>query len=201
LRSTDLVGGTSLALTGCLLGYELQVRYYGSIGDVVLPVLSFSAFVGGCYLLGRGFTGRTQSAKRICAAVLVVYCSFYILIHLSDGGAFDNCDQNIQAASVDGLVGQSISAPGRAAAFCNSGRFGVFLTRYDVIMLYGIKVKAEQNRVIQALIYSRAQGQRARPIRVYFYEKENWVTWKNESNGASGGSRGPETLLRVAVLN
>jgi hypothetical protein len=131
----------------------------------------------------------------------VNYCLFYLAIHIGDKGWSDNGRALIEAAATGGAVPMSLVEVGRPAAFWDSGRFGVFLTRYDIVVIYGVVGRSEQEELTKRLLISRTLEKTPRPIRVYFYERENWTTWKNEATRASGGHRGPERLLRVAVLN
>ena len=74
----------------------------------------------------------------------------------------------------------------------------MFFKRFDVVYIYGVTDMEAQNRILKQFAeYHHAN--RTRSIRVRFLEKENWTTW-NYPGGASGGSRGPEKVIRLAVI-
>jgi hypothetical protein len=75
----------------------------------------------------------------------------------------------------------------------------MFLTRYDVLNIYGVTTSVAQTRVLGNLKNFR-RASNTKPLTVEFYEKENWTSWHNEKSGASGGKRGPEKLIREVVI-
>jgi hypothetical protein len=74
--------------------------------------------------------------------------------------------------------------------------FGMFLRRYDVILVYGVIDRSEQDRALQSLAEYR-QRMHTKPIRLQFYEKENMTMSYTKDGRISSQQRGPERLIRV----
>jgi len=103
-----------------------------------------------------------------------------------------------EAATKVAVIPQSISVPNRKGVLGNSAMYGMFFTRFDVIMIYGVDRSDSQDRILQEFVSYR-RTYHTRPLRVKFYERENWAIWKRPG-GASGGSRGPEIIIRREVI-
>jgi hypothetical protein len=133
--------------------------------------------------------------------IAVLYGLLYVGIEFVDsgGGGFGDCQGLHAAAASSGDVPESLSRPGNPAVFCETGLFGMFLTRYDILSVYGVTAPVAQARVLGNLKSFR-RASNTKPVRVEFYEKENWTSWHNEKNGTSGGKRGPEKLIREVVI-
>jgi hypothetical protein len=76
----------------------------------------------------------------------------------------------------------------------------MFLRRSAVLLIYGVEDPTKQDQLLKAIAgYKRRQG--AEPIRVEFYEQENWIPFAYDREGkVLGRKRGPERLLRIAVI-
>jgi hypothetical protein len=133
--------------------------------------------------------------------IAVLYGLFYVGIEFVDSGvgAFADCHGLRAAAASSGDIPESLSTPDNPAVSCQTGLFGMFLTRYDILNIYGVTTSVAQTRVLGNLQNFR-RASNTKPLRVEFYEKENWTSWRNEKSGASGGKRGPEKLIREVVI-
>jgi len=217
MPSTRVKRPTVLALAASALGlvlglglnYELEHRSFGRMGDLLLPVLAFGLLavaVLSFIVALIGFrqppahaSGRRYLLITIVGSVLLtaIYAAVTLTGKFADMGDTGDCLGLMRAANAGNQVPQSVVQPGRPAIYCLSASYGVFLLRYDLLHVYGVADHAAQDDVVQNLSrYRESRG--ARPIRVEFYQKENWITW--QSARAKGGSRGPEQLIRIATV-
>ena len=144
------------------------------------------------------FSSRQQRAA--FAIVITVYCLIYAppRIFDFDQNASDQFEALTQAATNAAVIPQSVSDPKRVGVFASSAWYGMFFTRFDVISIYGVTGRESQDRILQTFgDYHRIHS--TRPLHVQFYERENWSTWQG-ANGVSGGRRGPEKVVRCAVI-
>jgi len=203
---------------GILLGFLLSVVAFWltlaglGIGAVQLIHLLKSRSVVDVTLFRQGGdSGSVHASPRpfvvmgLAIPIALLYGLLYVGIEFTDewrssrAGAFADCQGLRDAAASSAELPESLSVPGGPAVSCQTGLFGMFLTRYDVLNVYGVTASAAQARVLQSLENFR-RASHAKPIRVEFYEKENWISWHNEKNSATGGRRGPEKLIREAVI-
>lgn len=173
-----------------------------------LPVVAVIICTLAAFLLSRVVSvhwHETPISSRQQRASIGIVAAAYCLIH-APSMVFDfdptpsgELEALTQAATNVAAIPQSVSVPGRVGVFGDSARNeGIFLTRFDVVSVYGVTQKESQDRILQQFgAYYRIH--RTRPLHVQFYERENWTTWKG-SNGVSGGARGPEQLVRCAVI-
>lgn len=112
-----------------------------------------------------------------------------------------DCEALCQTVAATVKVPPSASDPSRPAVSCQTAMFGMFLRRCDVILLYGVTERSEEDRALQSLSEYR-QRMHTKPIRVQFYEKENVIPFHDKEGKAISGSgqRGPERLIRVATI-
>jgi hypothetical protein len=95
------------------------------------------------------------------------------------------------------IVPASESTPGRPAIFCEPARHGLLPRRYNFLTVYGVVEHHSQDSIV-SLLSDYHRKWHARPVAVFFFEKENWTTWS--SSKASGGHRGAEKLIRTVVV-
>jgi hypothetical protein len=105
-----------------------------------------------------------------------------------------------KAVEAEHFIPTSVSKPSSPAFFCDLAVRYPFLQRFDDLKIYGVTDHDRQDAVIETLKRYRHQAH-TKPLRVQFYEKENWQTWSNPATGVHGGRRGPEIPLRVVSLN
>jgi len=82
----------------------------------------------------------------------------------------------------------SLSQPDRAPVFSNAGSM-MFLTQPTQIEVYGIRDRAEQDRVIST-VKDAVRDKKFKPVDLQFMDDENWIVRGN------GGERGSELQLR-----
>uniref|UniRef100_B8HMF8 Uncharacterized protein n=1 Tax=Cyanothece sp. (strain PCC 7425 / ATCC 29141) TaxID=395961 RepID=B8HMF8_CYAP4 len=88
-------------------------------------------------------------------------------------------------------------APGTAPVSCSARTEGVVFKVPPTFTIWGAVDKKTQNQYLATLNTVRQEAG-IKKLNVEFYEKENWQEWKSAK--ASGGSRGPEKLLRKETL-
>lgn len=89
----------------------------------------------------------------------------------------------------------SVSQPSVPPVFYTPGSH-LFLSSPAVFDIYGLKTEAEQLQVVRAV--AKVVGtQIRRPVRLEFYEKEQWI----EIPSTHSGHRAPEHVLRVFAIN
>ncbi len=131
----------------------------------------------------------------------VVFGLFYFGMQFIQSGAdgIGQCDGLNQAAAATGVIPESVVFHSRPAVGCGNERYGMFLSFYNNMTVYGVTNPADQDRILQTLAEYSEQAHTL-PIRLSFYEKENWTDHPGK-NGGGWGERGPEKLIRVATLH
>jgi hypothetical protein len=223
----DFDDAAMFLLAGLLLNYFVERRALGTWLGLLLSAVAFWLTLTGLFvgfvqlvhflrsrsmvdattLFGQGESKSVHTNPRpllvmgLVIPVAVIYGLLYVGIDFFDSGsgAFGDCQGLTAAAASSGDVPASLSMPRNPAVFCETGRFGMFLTRYDILVVYGVTTSVAQARILESLRNFR-RAPNTKPLRVEFYEKENWTSWHNEKSGASGGKRGPETLIKEVVI-
>jgi hypothetical protein len=147
------------------------------------------------------------SALFISTCFACLYGVFFLVVEMTDKGPpeeleeLQDCDGPCQTVAATVKVPRSAFDSSKPAVFCQTAMFGMFLKRYDVILVYGVTERSEQDRALKSLSEYRRRI-RTKPIRVQFYEKENVTPFHNKEGKAISGSgqRGPERLIRVATV-
>jgi hypothetical protein len=104
--------------------------------------------------------------------VVAAYCLIYAQSRVFDFGGNSQLEALTQAATNVAVIPQSVSVPERVGVFGYSAKFGMFFTRFDVVIVYGVTQKESEDRILQQFgAYHRAH--RTRPLRVQFYDREN----------------------------
>lgn len=199
-----VIGGGILVAAGLWVGTWLPPRLPSAWWDVLCSCGGFTAMVAGLLITVQAIAPKTSSRllRTIFGVLIGAYAALYLLTIVSmsfSSGDWGHFEDLSQAAIRTNLIPQSVSQPNRPAVFCEIMRYGIFRNRYQVMLIYGVPRDAQD--LILASIRSAQLRLSAEPVRVMFYERENWRTWHNEADGASGGSRGPETLDRVTVIH
>ncbi len=196
----NLICGVVLVATGLVLNWA-DVRYdLASSLDWLLPVVAVALIVMGA---GALLHAVWRKGRRWIVGVCVLAFLAYLLPYLGwvalDPAFWDEgCEEPIHTVINLHVAPPSVSQPGRPAVFGGAGAYGIFHDRQCVVGMYGVTERPKQEAVLAALRdYHRLQP--GRPIRVRFYEKENWRVTQY-SNGVEGGDRGPEKLIRVGVV-
>jgi hypothetical protein len=137
----------------------------------------------------------------ICATIYsLVYVFTLMLLFVASRGDYGHCDQMIQTAAASGRVPPSAFDPTRPAGFCMVANYGLFRTRYQILGVYGVTDRNAQDAILGGLKQLR-HDENTEAIQVLFYEKENVKILRSVKNGTNGGTRGPEILLRTAVVH
>lgn len=220
VRLRDFDDAALFLFAGLLLNYFVERSALGPSPGLLLSIVAFWLTLTGLsvgvvqlihFLKSRSVvSGKSKSVRMsprpilvmgLVIPIAVLYGLLYVGIEFVDsgGGAFGDCQGLQAAAASSGDAPESLSRPGNPAVFCATGLFGMFLTRYDILSVYGVTAPVAQARVLGNLKSFR-RASNTKPVRVEFYEKENWTSWHNEKNGASGGKRGPEKLIREVVI-
>ena len=103
-----------------------------------------------------------------------------------------------KTTAIHRFVRDSATRPGSPPIGVNPGS-GAILTQPPEIVIYEIKDRAEQDKVIAA-VQAAMREQKLNRVDLQFMDKENWIVtnYPNASIGkiASEGKRGPELQLR-----
>jgi hypothetical protein len=198
-----LIFCATLIATSFAANYVLE-RYVCD-GWHFLPVVAVIICAFAALLLSKVVSIRRHEApisprqqRAFIGIVAAVYCVIFAYSRIWNFGTSDQIEELAQAATNVAVIPQSVSDPKRVGVFGYSATYGILFTRFDVVIVYGVTQKESQDRILhQFEAYHRAH--RTRPLHVEFYERENWTTVEG-SNGVSGGQRGPEKVVRCAVI-
>jgi hypothetical protein len=188
------------------LGTKTAYGYAGGWPNLFLPIVAFYLSVAGFILFLFGLKGRAGFNNPLTTLVISIvltalYGAFYLGVQFIQTGAdrLGECEGLNQAANSTNDLPESIIFPGRPAVGCSVERYGMFHSFYNDLSVTGVTSLGTQNHILENLsVYSRSAH--THRIHVTFWEKENWTTWHNDKNGASGGSSGPMTLIRTASV-
>ncbi len=175
-------------------------RYPVSWSDVFYPPLCVFLATTGVLLLVGGAMRRFWVAFGMAIPLTVLYSLFFFAMQFIQTGAdrLGECPGLDQAASSSHVIPMSKVRPGYAAVGCGVERRGIFLAFYNDMSVYGVTDTTAQEHVLESIAEHYRQAH-THPVRVMFYEQENWSV-RQGKNGATFGSRGPEKLIRVASV-
>lgn len=208
-RQTEIAGLLLLA-SGLGTNYLLErhnvfklwenSRYPVSWSDAFYPPLCVLLATTGILLLVGGIMRRFWVAFGVAIPLTVLYSLFFFGIQFVQTGAdrLGECPGLDQAARDSHLIPLSKVTPGSVAVGCGVERRGVFLAFYNDMSVYGVTDTAAQEHVLEGIAEHYRQAH-THPVRVRFYEEENWSV-RQGKNGVTFGSRGPEKLIRVASV-
>ena len=203
--------GPALLISGFLLNYGIERLSLTSALELTLPIVAVWLLAAGVFLSLSPLWDKSASSSfgsRMLASTLqalllaVIFGIFFLIAEFSDKGAggyreWAGLEQTVTSSVA---VPQSISVPSRPAVFFQTSMVGIFLERYDIIHIYGVMERMAQDRVLQSLAQYKREHH-TKPIRVEFFEKENWTPIAYDKQGKGiGGERGPEKPLRVATI-
>jgi len=177
-----------------------QSRYQISWSDAFYPPLCVFLAIAGILLLVGGGKRGFWGAVGVAIPLTVIYSLFFFAMQFVQTGAdrLGECPGLDQAASSSHVIPMSKVRPGYLAVGCGVERRGIFLAFYNDMSVYGVTDKAAQEHVLESIAAHYRQAH-THPVRVMFYEEENWSV-RQGKNGVTFGSRGPEKLLRVASV-
>lgn len=124
------------------------------------------------------------------------YALAYFMVTNTSGDDVLECVSIAKAVQAKHQIPPSVSTPGRPAIFCDKGVRLPFLNSYDMVILYGVTNRIEQDAIVVTLENCRHESHITRNILLRFIDKENWITWSNSGTGNSGGHRGSELATR-----
>jgi hypothetical protein len=125
-----------------------------------------------------------------------VYALAYLLATTTSGDDLHECASIAKDVAANHQIPPSASSPGRPGIFCDKGVHLPFLTSYDVVILYGITNRTEQDAIVLTVEEYRHESHINSEILLRFIDKESWKTWSDPNTGNKGGERGPETPTR-----
>ena len=94
---------------------------------------------------------------------------------------------------------RSVISPEQWPAFGVPGTRSLLETHQQLYVYYITRSEDQDELVALVSDYLRTHPHLTTDI--CFFEGENWITWSNPQNGARGGERGPEKLLRRVILH
>ncbi|MHB8527839.1 MAG: hypothetical protein ACYDD2_17075 [Candidatus Acidiferrales bacterium] len=215
--------GAALLILGFLLNYVLENEFFFRLGtrtayqylggwpNLFLPIAAFYLALAGLVLFvfelkgrsaSRNLHGRFLPALLISLLFTVFYGIFYLGMQFLQTGAdrLGECHGLEQAANTSHDIPESMVWPGHSAVGCSVEKYGMFLSYYNDLAVYGVTNRAAQDRVLHNLSAYHRKAH-THPMHIGFYEKENWGSLVVGKNGKGwGGKRGPEKLLRVVTL-
>ena len=208
--SQTVIAGLLLLASGLAANYLLErhnvfklwehSRYAVSWSDVFYPPLCVFLAITGVLLLVGGAMRRFWVAFGVALPLTVLYSLFFFAVQFIQTGAdrLGECPGLDQAASSSHVIPMSKVRPGYAAVGCGVERRGIFLAFYNDMSVYGVTDTAAQEHVLESIAEHYRQAH-THPVRVMFYEEENWSV-RQGKNGVTFRSSGPEKLIRVASV-
>jgi hypothetical protein len=176
-----------------------------ALDGIYPPVCVFLSLTGIALVVGGAMSHAPirrllRQAFVIVIPLTILYALFAFGIHFVMTGAdrLGECPGLDQAAASSNVIPESKVIPGHPAVGCGVERRGIFLSYYNSVGVFGVTDAAGQQRVLDEVAEQRRQAH-THPVRVLFYESENWLVHKLE-NGRTLGSRGPRKLIRVVNI-
>lgn len=201
--------GLAMLVAGAILNWVLEGWELGRWWDLLLPTVAFWLILTGALLLWAatrrppaesGLGPRLESAQAISIPLTCGYLLSSLLIQFGSTGAgsLGNCQRLTDVVTSSASVPESKSWPGHPAVFCMTDRYGVLLTRYTDLLVYGVEDRKAQDRILWNLTRFHLEAS-TEPLRVIFLDKEVYAT-RTGKNGVQVGTRGPERVLRTATV-
>ncbi|MGA9853101.1 MAG: hypothetical protein WBR15_09240 [Gammaproteobacteria bacterium] len=199
-----IVGGAIAITSAIVMNHILEGYAFNNLFNLVFPAaLCALILIGICCIVVGLWPRKYKSYRWLLFSTACFTLCLYIFSCLSawfldlDWTKKYDCPTLYQVAIAQNVIPHSVSVPNRFAMFCATGQQGLFRTRYEVVTIYGVIDPREQNKVITTLKMYHI-NKNSLSIRIDFYQAENWKTWS--SSWASGGTRGVEQLIRVAII-
>jgi hypothetical protein len=197
--------GVLLLLGGLVLNYLTERHVvFGRLDDLLFPLASFFLCLTGVVLAIGGMIRRSRRFLIPAFLILIPFTVGYVGLFLgmmfiqTGADRLGECPGLDQAAASSNVIPESLSTPGNRAVSCGVERRGMFLAYFNKLIVYGVTDASAQQRVLDRLRESHRSAN-THPLRVMFYEKENW-TVRIKKNGIGPGKRGPEKLIRVVNI-
>jgi hypothetical protein len=194
------------------LGAHSPESAWGGWLDVFVPVVAFYLGSTGLVLFGLALQGRPTTGEfrsgfvqslPISLPLTALYAIFFLGMQFFATGAdrLGECPGLVRAAINSGEITEQFRyAPHGPAVGCGNQRYGMFLSTYNHVSMDGVTEWEAQEHVLRNLADYRKEFD-THPIRVMFYEKENWIASPIDKESKGGGLRwGPRNLLRVVTL-
>jgi hypothetical protein len=210
-KRSQLWAGLVFLGSGLLLNCAIERWNLSDFQELLFPPVAFWVSMTGAVLLVRTFWIEARSprfpfqlaaAAKLSLGLTALYAVLFIIVETTDKGAgtHGDCEGLYGAVTASVEVPQSVSEPSVRGVFCQTAMLGMFLRRYDILLIYGVTDQFGQDHALRSLAEYRREHD-TKPIRVEFYEKENWtpLTYDKQGRGI-GGERGPERRLRVATI-
>jgi hypothetical protein len=197
--------GCGLVVLGVLCNRVLAGQTTMLSWDIAVTGCALILVLTGLLLILHVLWSRLSNWGLFALAVVLVlvYSLVYAftlgLLFIGSRGDYGHCREMIQSVAATAPIPASAFNPTEPAVFCLEGNYGLFRTRYQILQVYGVTGRAKQDAILVKLKQVR-HIENTEAIQVLFYQRENVVFWRNDKNGASGGTRGPESLLRIAVV-
>jgi hypothetical protein len=83
---------------------------------------------------------------------------------------------------------------------CGHEHYGLLATRYAAITIWWISEAERQEAILSTLREERRARKESHPMLVRFYDRENWMLYRDVNGQIYGEGRGPERLLRRVRL-
>jgi len=193
------------------LGVHPPGNTWGGLPDLFVPVAAFYLTLAGLILFvfalrARQAFGKLSEGLMISlltsVPLTILYATFFFGMQWIASGTdrLGECPGLDAAATASHEIAQSLAVPGHTDVGCSVQRYGMFLASYNEISIYGAVDPDAQEHVLKNLSdYHKAAD--THPIRVVFYEKENWGPLLVDKDGKGwGGKRGPENIIRVVTI-
>jgi hypothetical protein len=191
----------------------LSPRLYlgGWLDSLLLPTVAFFLTSTGLILFLVALVRRSIHGNLLRDLSLVLLISIplaalygvsYLGMQFLQTGAdiLGDCNGLMQAANNSGDIPRSVSVPGKPAVGCAVERYGMFLSFYNDLIVWGVTSRTAQDRVLENVANYRRDVS-THPVRIGFYESENWRPLRVDATGKGwGGQRGPEKLIRIVTL-
>jgi hypothetical protein len=199
-----------ILLLGLLLDWAVEQYGFGDWPDLFVTTAAFFLVVTGIALFTIGLVRRSDLKNLwrpllltliVSVPLTILYGAFYFGMQYIQTGAdrLGECPDLDQAANASNDVPESLWMPPLPAVGCAVERYGIFLSFYNRLTIRGVTDPTAQERILKNLSAYRRQHI-THPIRVVFFEKQNWIQHPGK-NGASWGERGPEPDKLLRVVN
>lgn len=198
--------GCGLIALGVLCNYLLAGQSTRLSWDISVTACALVLVLTGLLLVLHALWPRLSNFGlfALASVFVLIYSLAYAftlgLLFIGSSGDYGHCEQMIASVSATAPIPPSAFHPTQRAVFCNEGNYGLFRTRYQILQVYGVSERAKQDAILVKLKQVK-YAENTEAMQVLFYERENVLFWRNDKNGASGGTRGPESLLRIAVVH
>ncbi len=202
----SLFFGCGLIALGVLCNYLLAGQSTRLSWDISVTACGLMFVLAGLFLVLHTLWPRFSNSGLYASAVgfVLIYSLVYAftigLLLIGSRGDYGHCEAMIQSIAATAPIPPSAFSPTQPAVSCLEGNYGLFRTRYQILQIYGVSDPAKQDLIVVKLKQIK-NAENTEAMQILFYESENVLFWRNDKNGASGRTRGTESLLRIAVVH